>query len=150
MKYYLTIALLSLFAILSSCTEAQEKSSTEQLLKEINEAESQASKQDDQILFWKGMLQQNRYASDRVAKSKINYIIGKSFAPISLDSTDIYITKALILIEDVEGLENQKAEVYNGLGVIAQRRSKTFLSSFLKIYVLFSNKYIFLNEWGSN
>ncbi|WP_338790042.1 histidine kinase [Bernardetia sp. MNP-M8] len=127
---YFAIAFLCLFAVLSACTEAQEEPSTQQLINEIDAAIPQAAKQDDQTLFWKNMLNQDRYASDDVAKASINYQIGKSFAPINIDSAEIYTTKALILIEDIEGFEKEKTAIYNGLGNIAQRRSKTFLSSF--------------------
>ncbi len=127
---YLTIAFLCLFIVLSSCTETQKKASTEELLQEIEEAKSQASKQDDQALFWKNMLHQDRYASDRVAKSIINFHIGVSFAPLSLDSSEVYITKALILIENVEGFESEKATVYSGLSTTAHRKGNSFLASF--------------------
>lgn len=127
---YFAIAFLSLFVILSSCTKNQKDFSTEQLLKEIDEAIPKASEQDDQITFWKDMLNQERYASDRVAKASINYQIGKSFAPLNIDSAEVYTTKALILIEDEEGFENEKTAIYNGLGNIAKDRGKIFLSSF--------------------
>ncbi|WP_338814592.1 histidine kinase [Bernardetia sp. Wsw4-3y2] len=127
---YFAIILLGFCSILSSCREAQEKPSTQQLLKEIEETKLRASEQDDQIVFWKNMLQQERYASDRVAKASINYQIAKNFSPISLDSAEAYMTKGLILIEDVEEFEKEKLSIYNGLGVIADRRGKNALSSF--------------------
>ncbi|WP_338790038.1 histidine kinase [Bernardetia sp. MNP-M8] len=130
MKNYLTIALFSLFAILSSCTETQEEPSTQQLINEIDEVVPQASKQDDQTLFWKNMLNKDRYASNTVAKSIINFRIGLSFYPSNLDSSDVYMTKALILVENVEGFAKVKAQVYNGLAVNAGHRGNYFLSSF--------------------
>ena len=130
MKNYFIIAFLSLFAVLSACTDAQDDTSTEQLLEELADAVPKPSEQDDQMLFWKDMLQQERYASDRVVKAIINYHIGVSFAPLNIDSAEVYITKALILIEDVEGFEKEKTFIYTGLGIIADNKGKEFLASF--------------------
>ncbi|WP_338790043.1 histidine kinase [Bernardetia sp. MNP-M8] len=127
---YFAIAFLCLFALLSSCTETQEEPSTQQLINEIDAAIPQAAKQDDQTLFWKNMLNQDRYASDNVAKTCLNFRIGLTFFPSNLDSSDVYMTKALILIEDVEGFAKVKAQVYNGLAVNAYYKGKSFLSSF--------------------
>ncbi|WP_375562553.1 hypothetical protein ACE193_08410 [Bernardetia sp. OM2101] len=119
---YFTIVLLGLFAVLSSCTEAQEDVSTEQLLEEIKEIEAQLSdktsdkvlNQEEKIVFWKDELNKDKYTSDRVANARINYIIGKNFASLSIYSAEMYATKALILIDDVEGFENKKTDLYNG------------------------------------
>ncbi|WP_375562555.1 sensor histidine kinase [Bernardetia sp. OM2101] len=129
---YFAIAFLSFFAVLSSCTEAQEDSSTEQLLEEINKAKLPSLEEDDQAKYWKNLLNQKQYTSDKVARASINYQIGRCFAPLNTDSAEVYITKALILIEDIEGFENEKTLIYNGLGTIAFNRSKFFLSSFYK------------------
>ena len=127
-KYFATTLLL-LVIILSSCKEVQEKPSTEQLLKEIEEAESKVSEQEDPISFWKNMLNQKRYASDRVASANINAKIGTFFGRQNLDSAEFYGTRALILLEDIEGFENLKIYIYNGLGLIADTKGKVFLAS---------------------
>ena len=138
MKNYLVIISLSFLIILSSCTEAQEELSTQKLLEEIKVIETQFSdrtsdkilNQEEKIDFWKEELNKDKYASNKVAKASINYLIAKNFATINIDSAEVYITKALILIEDVEGFENQKMSIYNGLGNIAHVKGKDFLSSF--------------------
>ncbi|WP_291727552.1 hypothetical protein, partial [Bernardetia sp.] len=124
----ITIALFILVTLLSSCKE--EKPSTEQLLKEIKEFERNISEQEDPISFWKNLLKQKRYASNRVAKSSINTMIGVGFYRSNLDSAEVYGTKALVLIEDLEGFEREKIVVYNNLGNIANVKGKSFLSSF--------------------
>ncbi|WP_338814593.1 histidine kinase [Bernardetia sp. Wsw4-3y2] len=127
MKNCLVIVFLSLFAILSSCTETQEDISTEQLLKEIESTEP--TEQEDKILFWKDMLNKDKYTSDKVVKAYIYSYIAESFGRSNIDSTEMYATKALVLIEDVEGFEKRKTDIYTGLGLIADNRGQIFLAS---------------------
>ncbi len=109
-------------------TEAQHKEGTKALIEEIDRLEAEAPPKGAD--FWKAQLKEDKYASNSVAKAKINYLIAKKMVAINLDSAEVYANKALRLLEYLDGFENEKTAVYNGLGNIASAKGKVFLASF--------------------
>ncbi|WP_338768807.1 histidine kinase [Bernardetia sp. ABR2-2B] len=127
-KYIFTVFLYLL--TITFPVAAQTEPTRDELLKEITATVVKSDFQKSATAFWQDKLKEERYASDVVVRAKINYMIARSFASQNMDSAEVYVTKALMLVENIEGYENVKLSIYNGLGNIAQLKGKIFLASF--------------------
>mgnify|MGYP003575059253 CR=1 FL=1 len=123
--------ILLLASILFSCqkkTEQRDLSHTAKMLLELKDAAEKQKENPDltaKLTFWNNQLTNPKYGSDSVLLSKIHYnIAGVYYAMNELDSIKSQMQMAWLLMENQNGYDADKVQLYNGLGNVAHLEQK--------------------------
>ncbi|TDQ08299.1 histidine kinase [Pedobacter metabolipauper] len=95
------------------------------VLQQALEKQRQNPDLDSKLAFWSNQLSNPKFSADSVLLSKIHYnIAGVFYAMSKLDSIKNHMQIAWLLMENKAGFEEEKIQLYSGLGNVAHLEQK--------------------------
>lgn len=133
MKTLIQLSVCAFAFLLTACNQTEQSPATyARELKTLSAINNQADSvknipPPNRIAYWKNRLNEN---TSNAVKAMIEFNLAKNYAPVHIDTAELFINKALQRIDAEDGYLQQKMKIYNGAGNVANAKSRLYEASY--------------------